>query len=94
MAVFSTLAAFDREELIIRLAEMAGIVRSAHAHGAAVPVVCLLDCDPHHWAVWGHSEVCCNCGTRPAGADIWHAALVTALRRASGVGTHGEREAA
>ncbi len=94
MAVFSTLATVDREELIIRLAEMADILRAAHAHDAAVPVVCLLDCDPRCWVAWGRSDICTNCGTRPAGADTWHAALVVALRRASGVGTHGEREAA
>jgi hypothetical protein len=55
--------AFDeeREELIIRLAEMAGILRRARRAGAAVPVVCLLDCDAHHWTAWGRGTVCCNC---------------------------------
>lgn len=80
MATFSTFATYDREELIIRLAEMAGIVRDAVRAGATVPVVCLLDCDPRCWVVWGPREVCTNCGTRPMSADVWHQALVRALR--------------
>jgi hypothetical protein len=49
MAALTTVATYEREELIIRLAEMAGIVRDAVRAGAAVPVVCLLDCDPRCW---------------------------------------------
>jgi len=80
MATLSTLATFEYEELIIRLSEMAGVLRSARRAGAAIPVVCLLDCDPHHWTPWGRSDICTNCGTRPLAADVWHAALVTLLR--------------
>ncbi|HLZ73348.1 MAG TPA: hypothetical protein VKV26_25870 [Dehalococcoidia bacterium] len=80
MATMSTLATDDFEELVIRCAEMAGILRDARHAGAAVPVLCLLDCDPRHWTAWGRAEVCANCGTRPLPADVWHAALTTLLR--------------
>jgi len=70
----------SREETIIRLAEMAGVVRTARAAGAAMPVLCLLDCDPHHWTAWGSADICTNCGTRPLVADQWHTLLVAALR--------------
>jgi hypothetical protein len=70
----------DRETLIIRLAGMADTVRTATAAGAAMPVRCLLDCDPRHWTPWGRSDICCNCGTRPLPADQWHRLLVAALR--------------
>ncbi|HLZ71450.1 MAG TPA: hypothetical protein VKV26_16230 [Dehalococcoidia bacterium] len=90
MATLSTLATYDFEELVIRCAEMAGVLRAARRAGAAVPVLCLLDCDPRHWTAWGRSEVCTNCGTRPLGADVWHAALVHLLRET----TAAERRAA
>lgn len=69
-----------REELIIRLAEMAGILREARLHHAAEPLLCLYDCDAHHWTPWGPGDVCCNCGTRPLAASHWHRLLVAALR--------------
>jgi hypothetical protein len=77
--------AFDeeREELIIRLAEMAGILRAARREGAAVPVVCLLDCSARHWTAWGRGTVCCNCGTPAVAADTWHRWLTEALRTAA-----------
>ena len=81
MAMMSTLATYDFEELVIRCAEMAGILRDARRAGAAIPVLCLLDCDPHHWTLWGRADVCTNCGTRPLPADVWHAALTTLLRK-------------
>ncbi len=70
----------DREELIIRLADMADTVRTATAVGAAMPVRHLLDCDAHHWQPWGRSEMCCTCGTRPLSADHRHRLLTAALR--------------
>ena len=80
MAQLSTLATLEYEELIIPLSEMAGVLRSARRAGAAVPVLCLLDCDPHHWTPWGRADICTNCGTRPLSADVWHAALTRLLR--------------
>jgi len=80
MAAMNTLATCDREELIIRCAEMAGVLRDARHAGAAEPLLCLLDCDPRHWITWGRNTVCTNCGTAALPASQWHAALVTLLR--------------
>jgi hypothetical protein len=70
----------ERETLIIRLAEMAAILRGARASGAAVPVVCLLDCTARHWIRWGEHDRCSNCGTPVLSADHWHSLLVWVLR--------------
>jgi hypothetical protein len=69
----------SREDIIIRLAEMAGALRSARAADVAVPVLCLLDCEPHHWTAWGAADICTNCGTRPLPAAAWHRLLTAAL---------------
>ena len=75
----------EREELIIRLAELAGILRTARRAGVAVPVVCLLDCDARHWIRWGNSDRCTNCGTPVLPADVWHRLLVGPLRSHAGL---------
>jgi hypothetical protein len=72
----------EREELIVRLAEMAGLLRAARRAGAAVPVVCLLDCSARHHTAWGRGVVCCNCGSPVTDAATWHRWLTDALRRA------------
>jgi hypothetical protein len=74
--------AFDeeRETLIIWLAEMADLLRAARRAGAAVPVVCLLDCSARHHTAWGRGMVCCNCGTPVTDAATWHRWLTEALR--------------
>jgi hypothetical protein len=69
----------DREELIIRLADMVDTIRTAVEAGAAMPVRCLLDCEPRHWTPWGRSDICGNYGTRPLPADRWHHLLVATL---------------
>src|SRR4051794_11482207 len=69
-----------REDLICRVAETAGILHDARAAGAAVPVVCLLDCDPRNWIRWGTLDRCTNRGTPALSADTWHRLLVGALR--------------
>src|SRR5437868_2728123 len=70
----------DPEELVIRLAEMAGIMRDVAAAGAAEPVLCLLDCDPHHFVSFGPNTACSNCATRVLPASQWHALLTIGLR--------------
>ena len=80
MAMMNALATYEYEELIVRLVEMAGALRDARRAGAAIPVLCLLDCDPRQWVRWGHAERCANCGTPPLAADVWHAALTRLLR--------------
>jgi hypothetical protein len=82
MAQLSTFATYDFEELVIRSAEIAGILRDARRAGAAEPVLCLLDCSSRHWITWGPREICANCGTRPLPASTWHSALTTLLRDA------------
>lgn len=48
MAAMSTIATYQYEELIIRCAEMASILRDARRARAAIPVLCLLDCSSRH----------------------------------------------
>lgn len=83
MNAVSLVVSDEREELIIRLAEMAGILRSARSQGAAVPMVCLLDCTARHWIRWGDADRCTNCGTPALSAEVWHRLLVGALRHCS-----------
>jgi len=80
MATLSTIATFEPYELIILLANHAETLRSVHAAGAAMPVVCLEDCDPRRWVPWGPREVCTNCGTPPLAANTWHKILTETLR--------------
>jgi hypothetical protein len=70
----------EREELVICLAEMAGILRDVRATSAAEPVLCLLDCSSRHWIRWGRQDRCTNCGTPALPASTWHRLLVEALR--------------
>jgi hypothetical protein len=70
----------ERETLIIRIADMASILRSVRVNGAAIPVVCLVDCTARHWIRWGEDDRCTNCGTPALSADIWHRMLTEALR--------------
>jgi hypothetical protein len=70
----------ERETLLIRLAEMAAILRGARAAGAAVPVVCLLDCTARHWIRSETLDRCTSCGTPVLSADQWHRMVVGALR--------------
>lgn len=84
MATMKTLSGLfdDHEEIIIRLAEMAGTLRGVKVEGAAMPLLCLLDCSSQHWITWGPSERCANCGTPVLTAETWHRLLVGALRQA------------
>jgi hypothetical protein len=72
----------ERETLILRLAEMAAVVRGARGElmPELMPELCLLDCDPEHWTAWGPRDVCCNCGAPVLPADTWHRLLTEALR--------------
>jgi hypothetical protein len=83
----------ERETLIIRLAGMASILRSARAHGGAIPVVCLLDCTARHWVRWGTLDRCSNCCTPVLSADHWHRLLVDALRTSATASTADKRAA-
>lgn len=84
----------DPEELVIRLAEMAGLLRGVRAAGAAEPVLCLLDCDPHHHAAFGPNDFCTNCATLVLPAGQWHRLLTLALRACEARAPWAERRAA
>lgn len=58
MAAMNALATFSFDELVIRTCEMAGILRSAYRHRAAVPALCLLDCSARHWIHLGPDLAC------------------------------------
>src|SRR5579883_2354168 len=74
--------AFDeeREELILRLAEVAGILRSVKRTQKPAPVVCISQCRPKHWTRFGWQLWCTRCGTPAVAADVWHRRIVEALR--------------
>ena len=70
----------ERETLIIRLAEMAGILRSTTRKGQPAPIVCLHDCAPRCWVRFGWQLWCTDCGTPVTDAATWHRWLTEALR--------------